>query len=408
MTTAGRYALLLRTVEPPKDVHADPALSPFPAPALATLSVAAVLLAPQVAYLAAKKRLEYLRQNTKSEKNTAPDFQPYLLIAHCPTGDVSGARVLTDLDAITARLEEGQPRIRLYVLGDSYAAGVGAKKLATSFPVATGIELSQMGVDVEVFIVAREGHTSAHFMDYALDEDGSKVSLLPEDDVPKHLRTPGQISQLHSLVEEVNHRSAHTLHTIAEVMVMANAGINDTSHRLPEIETVRGLTALHQAFNGQAVIYSGLCLKPIAKALDPVFRAVAWGLCLERARLQANTCERLGLLAINLFNTPPGLHRDPATFCWDRLHLSDKGQRELAAWITPTLLEGLCLHSPNHVIRTRAKLAYAAAAAHHAGPKPLPAPARGPVAKAWAGVMRTLTPGMPARMPAPSATAARL
>ncbi|MEV7620152.1 SGNH/GDSL hydrolase family protein [Microbacterium sp. NPDC089321] len=210
-----------------------------------------------------------------------------------------------DAERVWRRALPGEP-VRLLMVGDSLAAGLGAAKPKETLGGRLARALAkQIGAPVVLRSVAVVGSESS---DLAAQLD----TLTPEDEID-----------------------------VAVIVV----GGNDVTHRIPVVESARHLTdAITRLHERGARVVVGTC--PDLGALRPVpqpLRGLASRLSRRLADVQAESAERAGAAHVSLRRTVGPLFFDEPEqmFSLDRFHPSALGYRRTADALLPAVVAAL-------------------------------------------------------------------
>lgn len=235
--------------------------------------------------LVAELRLNAVK--TPGDGFVAYSLVPFGHAVDSPEDPANRPTVLTQNALIRSHLQTDRPRIRLQVMGDSYAQGVGAQTFDRSFPVFLAYLLGQvLQVDVELFVLAHDGHNSTHL--------------------------PGQVHKLQKLIAKADALAAEVgagqaRHTYAQVIV----GPNDVRDGLPIWRTGQAIDYLASIMPKTDVTVFGNCVNPTT----PAFRH--WGPMVKmqfalRALVQSFSASSNGMQVCNLAGVR--LNFDPARY----------------------------------------------------------------------------------------------
>ena len=191
--------------------------------------------------------------------------------------------------------------LRLLVLGDSIAYGIGARRVQDGLGPRLVEELTAEGFDVELHVGA----------------------------------VPGAVSR--DLVGQV--RRAAPLHADLAVVVV---GANDLARFLPTEQAAASLAAAVGALRaaGTDVVVVPAPDMSSVPFVPPAFRAVVRAACGQLQRQQAAVAEAAGATVASVAaEVGDAFAADPALFSADRFHPSSAGYARIAAALTPHVLD---------------------------------------------------------------------
>jgi len=191
--------------------------------------------------------------------------------------------------------------VRLAILGDSIAYGVGARHPSHTLAQRLGSALSARGTDVDAKVFARSGARSA------------------------------------DLASQVTRALAWEPHLVLTVI-----GANDLTHLVPHDQAAGHLRAAVRRLRAEGIEVvvapaPDLSMLPrVPPAMRPIVQAGS--LALRRAQTRV-VLEEGGRVADGTADTSALFGSDPALFSRDRFHPSSAGYELIAAALLPTVLD---------------------------------------------------------------------